>query len=278
MKVSPQADGEADSSHKQNKGGEIHPTAIIDPEAVLGSNVSVGAYSVIGAGVTIGDDNVIMNHVTIHGITRIGRGNRFYPNCVVGMDPQDKKYEFNQPSELEIGDENVFRESVTLNRGTPNERGITRVGSRNWLLAYCHIAHDCVVGDETVFAQASAVGGCVTVGDYVYIGGYSAVHPYCSLGEVAIVGGMTMIGQDVPPFVNVTGNRAKIYGLNKLGLKRSGFSKEEISELDKAYKIYYRGKLSSKEALARLDSEFPESTAVKKFSDFIKQSTRGVYR
>ena len=245
---------------------------------MLGENVSVGAYSIIDADVTIGADTEIMNHVTIHGITRIGSGNRFYPYCAIGMDPQDKKYNFEGISELEIGKDNVFRESVTLHRGTPNEGGITRIGDGNWILAYCHIAHDCTVGDLTIFANAATLGGCVSIGDRAYLGGFTAVHPYCSLGEVVITGGHTMVAQDVPPYVNATGNRARLFGLNKLGMERAGYSKEEVNNMSKAYKIFFRSKLAAEEALSRLDSEFPNSSTVTTFSKFIKQSKRGICR
>ena len=276
MKVSPQVGGEVDSGTNENE--EIHPTAIIHPDAVLGKGVAVGAYSLIGAGVTIGDNTVIMNHVTIQGTARIGRGNRFYPFCAVGMDPQDKKYGFEGRSELEIGDDNVFRESVTLHRGTPDEGGITRIGNGNWILAYCHIAHDCKVGDLTIFANAATLGGCVSVGDRAYLGGFTAVHPYCSLGEVVITGGHTMVAQDVPPFVNATGNRARLFGLNKLGMERAGYGKDEVNTMNKAYRIFFRSKLAAEEALAKLDAEYPGSPAVIKFTDFIKQSKRGICR
>lgn len=280
MKVSSQLDREVEPGTDDAAAGQdgIHPTAIIHPDAKLGANVSVGPYTVIGEKVTIGDDTVVYNHVTIHGITRIGSGNRFYPYCAVGLDPQDKAYGFEGKSELEIGNDNTFRESVTLHRGTPNFGGITRIGSGNWLLAYSHVAHDCKVGDETVFANNAIVGGCVTVGDRAYLGGFTAVHPFCSVGEVVITGGHTMVGQDVPPYVNATGNRAKLYGLNKIGMKRAGMAKEEIDAMGKAYRIFFRGKLSAKEALARLDAEFPGSPSVKRFAEFIRNSKRGICR
>ena len=274
MKVSPQVDREAGPEI----GEDIHPTAIVHPETVIGSGVSIGAYSVIGAGVTIGDNTDIMNHVAIHGTTRIGTGNKFYPFCAVGMDPQDKKYEFQGRSELEIGDGNVFRESVTLHRGTPNAGGITRIGNGNWILAYCHIAHDCQVGDFTLFANAATLGGCVSVGDRTYLGGFTAVHPFCSVGEVAITGGHTMIAQDVPPYVNATGNRAKLFGVNKVGMERAGYSKKEVSDMKAAYKIFFRKKLPAEEALVRLAAEFSDSEPVRRFIDFIKQSKRGICR
>ena len=280
MKVSSQVDRDAEpgTGGTSTEPGGIHPTAIVHPDAELGVNVSVGPYSVIGGTVTIGDNTVVFNHVTIQGITRIGTGNRFYPYCSVGLDPQDKGYGFEGTSELEIGNDNTFRESVTLHRGTSNFGGITRIGSGNWLLAYSHVAHDCRVGDGTIFANNATLGGGVTVGDRAYLGGFTAVHPFCSVGEVVITGGHTMVAQDVPPYVNATGNRAKLHGLNKVGMKRAGMAKEEIDAMGKAYRIFFRSKLSAREALARLDAEFSDSPSVKRFVEFINNSKRGICR
>ncbi len=276
------ASGTRNSEHKTARHGQgapdIHPTAIVHPDAVLDKHVTVGAYTVIGAGVTIGEGTELMNHVTVHGTTRIGKGNRFYPYCTVGLDPQDKKYAFEGNSVLEIGDNNVFREFVSLHRGTPGGHGTTLVGNGNWILAYCHIAHDCQVGDLTTFANCATLGGCVTIGDGAYLGGFTAVHPFCSIGELVITGGHTMVAQDVPPFVNATGNRAKLYGINKIGMERAEYGKEEIQNMSRAYKIFFRSKLPAEEALARLEAEFPQSPVVMAFVAFVKSSERGICR
>ena len=259
-------------------GAEIHPTAVIDPGAELGAGVSVGAYSIIGAEVALGEGSVVMNHVTIQGPTAIGRENRFYPYCSIGHDPQDKKYLFEGPSTLAIGDNNVFREFVTVHRGTPHGQGVTRIGNANWILNYVHIGHDCQIGDQTIFANHATLGGHVTVGDRAYLGGFTAVHPLCSLGEQIITGGHTMIAQDVPPFVTASGNRAQLYGINKIGMERQGFSAREILNMQRAYKIFFRSGLPAQEALTQLDAEFGDSRCVNTFTDFIRNSQRGICR
>ena len=256
----------------------IHPTALIDPRAELGRNVRVGAYSVIGPDVVIGDDCEIMNHVTLVGPTRLGRGNRIYSYASIGQDPQDKKYDGTGESRLEVGDENTIREFVTLNRGTEDDNGLTQVGSRNWIMAYCHVAHDCVVGDDTVMANGATLGGHVKVGDMAVLGGFTAVHQFCTIGRLAMTGGQTMIAQDVPPFVIAVGNRAQLFGINKTGLERNGFSKDDIKNLRDAYKIFFKGKRTSEEALAAIAEKITGSAVVEEFTGFIRQSSRGICR
>ncbi len=259
-------------------GAAIHPTAIIHPGAVLGENVSVGPYAVIEAETVIGDGTEIMSHAVIKGPTTIGRGNRIYSHACVGDDPQDKKYEFHGPSVLEIGDGNVIREFATIHRGTPLGSGVTRVGNGNWILAYVHIAHDCIVGNETVLANCATLGGHVTLEDRAYLGGFTAVHPFCVVGELAHTGGHTMIAQDVPPFVVASGNRVRLAGVNKIGMERHGFSKQELHNMQSAYRIFFRSKLSAEEALERLDNDFAESEVVRKFAAFVRNSQRGICR
>jgi UDP-N-acetylglucosamine acyltransferase len=268
----------AGSLEQHPHGQDVHPTAIVHPTAKLGHNVSVGAYTVIGEDTVIGDGTEVMNHVTIKGPTTIGKDNRIYPFACIGEDPQDKKYEFQGASALEIGDGNVIREFVTIHRGTPHGHGVTRVGSNDWILAYCHIAHDCIVGDRTIFANCVTLGGHVTVGSMAYLGGFTAVHPNCSIGEVAITGGQTMIAQDVPPFVVASGNRVRLYGVNKIGMERHNFSKQEFLEMQKAYKIFFRSKLPAEEALQRLETEYGDSRPVRNFVTFVRNSKRGICR
>ncbi|MCH7479697.1 MAG: acyl-ACP--UDP-N-acetylglucosamine O-acyltransferase [SAR324 cluster bacterium] len=256
----------------------IHPMAVIHPTARLGRKVTVGPFSVIGADVVIGDKTEIMNHVTIQGPTTIGQENRFFPYCSIGQDPQDKKFAGQTPSLLEIGDRNVFREFVTIHRGTPKGRGCTSVGHDNWIMAYCHIAHDCRVGNHVIFANGATLGGHVTVQDMVYLGGITAIHQYCEVGELVMTGGHTMIAQDVPPYVIAAGNRARLFGVNKIGMERNGVSEEELRNIQKAYRIFFRGKEPAKEALARLERELAFSPGVKNFVAFIRQSERGICR
>jgi UDP-N-acetylglucosamine acyltransferase len=265
---------------KNSKGDApvIHPTAVVHPQVELGRNVVIGAYAVIGEEVSIGDGTEVMNNVTIHGRTAIGSGNRIFPYACLGMDPQDKKYHGESDSALLIGNENVIREFVTMNRGTPLGEGATRIGSGNWIMAYCHIAHDCHVGDNTIFANNSTLGGHVTIQDRVYLGGFTAIHQFCSVGELTMTGGQTMIAQDVPPYVIAAGNRVRLFGINKIGLERNNFSPEEIRNIQRAYKLFFRSKLSAEEGLARIDSELGQSPAVQNFVHFIRNSTRGICR
>jgi UDP-N-acetylglucosamine acyltransferase len=256
----------------------IHPTAVVDPHAEIGENVAIGAYSVIGANVIIGPDNEIANHVSIQSGTTLGRGNHIFPYASIGQDPQDKKYHGEDLSYLEIGDRNTIREFVTINRGSKAGGGHTRVGHENWIMAYCHIAHDCHIGDKTVFANGTTLAGHVTIGDMATLGGMTAIHQFCAIGKLAITGGLTKVTLDVPPYVTADGNPVKPHGINKIGLERARFSSEEAQAVDRAYKIFYRSHLMAKEALARLDQELAGSPAVRVFAEFIRKSQRGVCR
>jgi UDP-N-acetylglucosamine acyltransferase len=262
----------------QDKPGDIHPTAVIHPKANLGNRVTVGPYCVIGANVTLGDGCVLDSHVTLEGRADIGRGNRFFSHCAIGGDPQDKKYQGEPDSRLEIGSNNIFREFCTINRGSGHGGGVTRVGNGNWIMAYCHVAHDCTVGDDTIFANSSTLGGHCTVEDRVYMGGFTAVHQFCTIGTLTMTGGHTMIAQDVPPYVIASGNRVRLFGVNKIGMERAGFAAEQINEVQQAYKIFFRSRLPAQDALARLDAEFPAAAAVRRFVQFIRASQRGICR
>lgn len=262
----------------QGRENLIHPMALIDPRAKLADDVSVGPYAVIGADVEIGPACEVSNNVTMMGPTRIGANNRFYSYASIGQDPQDKKYHGEQVSELEIGDGNTIREYVTINRGTPEGGGITRLGDRNWIMAYCHIAHDCQVGSDTVFANCATLGGHVTIQDHVILGGFTAVHQFCTIGELTITGGHTMISQDVTPFVIASGNRVSLFGVNKIGLERQNYPAEDIKAIRTAYKIFFRGKQSAKESLEQIESELGGCGPVLRFVQFIRNSTRGISR
>ncbi len=254
----------------------IHPTAVIDPAARIAGNVEIGPYCVIGAGVSLGEGCRLHGHVTIAGPTTIGEGNEFYPFSSIGQRSQDLKYEA-EPTYLEIGDRNTFREFVTIHRATA-PGGVTRVGSHGNFLAYSHIAHDCTVGNHVIFSNNGTLAGHVTVGDHAVIGGLSGVHQFCRIGEHSIVGGCTKIVQDVPPFMIADGNPAEVRGVNFVGLERRGVSPESIRELREAYKLIYRGNLNTSQALAELRAKHPSSDLVVRLADFIASSERGIVR
>lgn len=254
----------------------IHPTAIIDSTAHIGQTSLIGPYCVVGAGVTLGDGCKLHNHVTIAGPTTIGEGNEFYPYSSIGQRSQDLKYKA-EPTSLEIGNHNTFREFVTIHRATaPGDS--TKIGSHGNFLAYSHVAHDCVVGDHVIFSNNGTLAGHVTVGDYAVIGGLSGVHQFCRIGAHAIVGGCTKIVQDVPPFMIADGNPAEIRGVNFVGLERRGFAAEAIRELREAYKLIYRSNLNTSQGLEALRAKFSSSELASHLADFIASSERGIVR
>jgi len=254
----------------------IHPTAIIDTTAHIGQTSHVGPYCIIGPGVTLGEGCRLHNHVTLAGPSTIGDGNEFYPYCSVGHRSQDLKYE-GEPTGLEIGEGNTFREFVTVHRSTA-PGGATRIGSRGNFLAYSHIAHDCIVGDDVIFSNNGTLAGHVVVGDHAVIGGLSGVHQFCRIGAHAIVGGCTKIVQDVPPFLIADGNPAEIRGVNHVGLERRGFPAEAIRELREAYRLLYRANLNTTQALESLRRDFSGSELVAQLAEFIATSERGIVR
>ncbi|HEY8903011.1 MAG TPA: acyl-ACP--UDP-N-acetylglucosamine O-acyltransferase [Chthoniobacterales bacterium] len=254
----------------------IHPTAVIDPAARIGDGSTVGAYCVIGPDVQIGDGCTIHNHVTIAGPTRIGNGNTFFPYCSVGQRTQDLKYA-GEPTYLEIGDQNSFREFCTLNRGTaPGSK--TVIGSHGNFLAYSHIAHDCTVGDHVIFSNNGTLAGHVIVEDHAVIGGLAGVHQFCRIGRHAITGGCTKIVQDVPPFMIADGNPAEVRGINQVGLERRGFESETIRLLREAYRIIYRSNLNTKQAVEAIREQLPANPHLEELLVFIETSKRGIVR
>lgn len=256
----------------------IHATAQIDPTAKIGSNVSIGAYSVIGAGVEIGDGTVIGPHVVIEGPTKIGRDNRIAQFASLGGNPQDQKWT-DEATELVIGDRNLIREFVTINRGTKGGGRITRIGNDNWLLAYVHIAHDCQIGDHVVFSSYSALAGHVEVGDWVIISGYAGAHQFCKIGAHAFIGMGCLLGADVPPFVIMANEQTgRPRGLNSVGLKRRGFSTERIAAIKRAYRTLYTSGLSLAEAREQLAEQARNSVDVREMLDFIERSERSLAR
>ena len=254
----------------------IHPTAVIDPTARVCRTTHIGPYCIIGANVTLGEDCRLHGHVVVSGPSVIGDGNEFYPFCSIGQRSQDLKYT-GEPTRLEIGSGNTFREFVTVHRAT-SPGGTTRVGNGGNFLAYAHIAHDCTVGDHVIFSNNGTLAGHVTVGDHAVIGGLSGVHQFCRIGAHAIVGGCTKIVQDVPPFLIADGNPAEIRGINQVGLERRGFGAEEIRELREAYRVVFRSNLNTSQALAELRTRFASSAAVTRMADFIAASERGIVR
>jgi UDP-N-acetylglucosamine acyltransferase len=255
----------------------VHPTAIIDPEAEIGVDVTIGPYCVIGPAVVLGEGCWLQNHVTLCGPTKIGAHNRFYAYCSIGQQSQDLKYA-GEPTYLEIGNENVFREFVTVSRAT-GKGNVTRIGNHANFLAYSHIAHDCDVGDRVIFSNNGTLGGHVVVEEYAVLGGLTAVHQFCRIGKHAITGGCTKIVQDVPPFMIVDGNPAEVRGVNLVGLERRGFSHDTIRALKEAYRILYRAKLNTKQALEELGRNGLAATPeVSDLMKFIEMSQRGIVR
>ena len=255
----------------------IHPTAIIDPAAVLAENVSVGAYSIIGADVTIGSGSEIRSHVVINGPTKIGEENRIFQFASVGDAPQDKKYD-GEPTSLEVGDRNIIREYVTLNRGTTTGIGKTVIGSDNMFMAYSHVAHDCIVGSNIVFANAASLAGHVEIGDYAILGGFTSVHQFTNIGEKAFCGLGSVITRDIPPFSTAAGNRARTVGINKEGLRRNGFSPELIRALHLCFRDLLKSPGNKDQVykdLQPLCDQYPE---VSRFVDFVRNSKRGIAR
>lgn len=255
----------------------IHPTAQIDPTAVLGEGVSVGAFSVIGSGVVIGDGTWVGPHVVIDAGTRIGRDNRFYQFASVGADPQDKKFH-GETTWLEIGDRNHIREFVTINRGTGEGGGTTRLGNDNWILAYSHIAHDCTIGNHVVFSNNATLAGHVTIGDHVILSGFAGVHQFCRIGAHAFVGMGCLVNGDVPPFVMMADDYGRPRGINAEGLKRRGFTADRISRIKRAYRTLYVAGTPLAEARTQLAEQARDSEDVAALLAFIDASERGLAR
>ncbi|OBS11033.1 acyl-ACP--UDP-N-acetylglucosamine O-acyltransferase [Acidihalobacter prosperus] len=251
----------------------IHPQAIIDPGAELAEDVSIGPFSVIGPHVTIDAGTQIGPHVVIQGPTRIGRDNRILQFTSLGADPQDKKYR-GEPTELVIGDRNLIRESVTINRGTVNGNGRTVVGDDNLLMAYIHIAHDCRIGNNTIFSNNASLAGHVHIDDWVILSGFTLVHQFCSIGAHAFTGMGSAVAKDVPPYLIVSGNPARPHGINKEGLKRRGFTPEQINCLRRAYKLLYRQGLALEAAVVELGVLAASEPAVQPMLEFLQQEVR----
>ncbi|ODT36011.1 MAG: acyl-[acyl-carrier-protein]--UDP-N-acetylglucosamine O-acyltransferase [Lautropia sp. SCN 70-15] len=253
----------------------IHPTAIVDPAAELDTSVEVGAYAVIGAGVKIGANTRIGPHAVIQGPATIGRDNRIFQFASIGADPQDKKYA-GEPTSLEIGNGNTIREFVTINRGTAQDRGVTTLGDDNWVMAYVHIAHDCLIGSHAIFANTTNLAGHVQIGDWVILGGCTQVHQFCKIGAHAMTGVSSVVLHDIPPFVMASGSSAQAHGINSEGLRRRGFPADRINAIRRAYRTLYRSGHTLQEAIAALRGEPGPDVAA--LVAFLEGATRGIVR
>lgn len=263
--------------HLQGSLKLIHPSAIIDPSAEIAEQVSIGAYSIIGPDVQIGRGTSVASHVVIKQSTRIGEDNKILQFSSIGEDPQDKKFA-GEETFLEIGDRNVIREYVTLNRGTAQDAGSTRIGNDNLLMAYTHVAHDCQVGNHVIMANAASLGGHVQIDDWAILGGFSIVHQFCRIGAHCFTGMGSIIGKDVPPYIMIGGHPAKPHGINKEGLKRREFTSEQIRQIVNAYKLVYMSGLTLEQARLRLADLSLQQPVIKLMYDFIESCTRSIVR
>lgn len=255
----------------------IDQRAVVDARAKIAEDVTIGPFSVIGPDVEVGPGTWIGPHVVINGPTRIGRENKIFQFASVGDAPQDKKYA-GEPTRLEIGDRNVVREFCTINRGTTQDTGVTRIGNDNWIMAYVHIAHDCVIGDHTIFANSASLAGHVSVEDHAILGGFTLVHQFCRIGAHCFTAMNSVISKDVPPYLMVSGHMAKPHGLNTEGLRRRGMSPQALKNLRKAYKIVYRSGNTVEQAIQSLADLAKEQEEVARFVAFVRASQRGIVR
>jgi len=254
-----------------------HPTALIHPNAKLADDVQVGAYSIIGEHVEIGAGTTVGPHVVITGHTRIGNNNQIFQFCSLGEVPQDKKYA-GEPTRLEIGNNNVIRECCTFNIGTVQDVGVTRMGNDNWVMAYVHVAHDCQIGNNVIFANSTQLAGHVVIDDYAILGGFTGVHQFCQIGAHVMTAVGTVLLHDIPPYVKVSGSPAAPHGINSEGLKRRGFSSTSVMGIKRAYKTLYRSGLTLEEAKASISQQLVEHPELQILADFLNRSQRGIVR
>ncbi|MEJ2324943.1 MAG: acyl-ACP--UDP-N-acetylglucosamine O-acyltransferase [Nitrospirota bacterium] len=257
---------------------EVHPTAIVHEGVELGEGVSVGPYCVLGKGVKIGNGTRLLSHVCVEGRAEMGEGCTIFPYVSIGFAPQDVKYK-NEDTSVRIGNNNVIREYVSIHRASVGGNGVTLIGDNNFLMNYVHVAHDCHIHNSVVVANSVAFAGHVEVEDYAFIGGFTGVHQHARIGAYAMVAAITRLSMDVPPYVMVKGTeKARLFGLNVVGLKRRGFSEETIGELKAAYKLLFRDKLSLKDAMRKIQEELPYTDEIKRLIEFIQQNKRGICR
>ena len=259
-------------------GTNIHPQAIVSQEAKFGTGVQIGAYAVVGAEVELGSGCVLHEHAVVRGPSKFGANNVFHPFCVIGGDPQDYTFR-GERVELQVGNANIFREHVTISRGTAKGGGVTRIGNDNFFLAYSHVGHDCQIGNNTLFVNGATLAGHVAVQDFVTLGAFSPVHQFCRLGRYAYIGAATVITQDVPPFSRVVTDReTKSYGVNTIGLERKGFSAERLQILQRAFRLLLRSKMNTSQALAEMRKKFADSEDVSELIRFIETAERGIVK
>lgn len=256
----------------------IHETAIVHTSARIADDVEVGPWTTIGADVEVGAGSRIGPNVVLEGPTRIGPDNHIHAFCTIGSAPQDKKFEDSGDSRLVIGAGNTFREYVSINRGTAHGGGTTRIGDRNWIMAYSHVAHDCQIGDDNVLANTTNLAGHVEIGHHATLGGYTGVHQFCRIGDYSFTAIAAIVVRDVPPYVIVDGNTARARGLNRVGLRRNGFTEPQMQELKRLYRIFFRSGRELEDALAALESELGDSAEVRRFVAFVRGTRRGVIR
>jgi len=255
---------------------KAHPTAIIHPAARLACSVAVGPYTVIGEEVELGEDCEVMSHVVLGGPTKMGKGNRIFPWASIGLEPQDLKYH-GEPTRLEVGDGNIFREFVTVHRGTEGGGGVTRIGNHNLLMAYVHIAHDCRLGDHVIMANGASLAGHVEIQDYAMVGAFCGIHQFCRIGAYSFLGSYTVVNKDILPYSKTSAPRPiEVLGANRLGLERRELSGQDIEELEKAFRLLSRSKLNTTQALQAIEAQKFESDHVRALVEFIKSSERGV--
>ena len=255
----------------------IHSTAIIEKGAEIAADAEIGPYAIIGPHVQIGEGTTVGAHTVISGHTTIGKSNRIFQFASLGAAPQDKKYA-GEPTRLEIGDRNTIREFCTFNLGTVQDAGATRLGNDNWMMAYVHLAHDCQIGNQTIFANNSQLAGHVHVDDHAILGGFTAVHQFCRIGSHSITAIGTVVLQDIPPFVTASGNTARPFGINSEGLKRRGFSADAITRIKRAYKTLYKSGLGMEDARNEIEAMTAECAQLQLLTDFLGASTRGIIR
>jgi UDP-N-acetylglucosamine acyltransferase len=254
----------------------VHPTAIIHPRAQIASDVSVGPYSLIGENVELGEGSEVMSHAVIDGRTRLGKNNRIFPYASIGLAPQDLKYN-GEPTRVEIGDGNSIREFVTIHRGTVEGEGVTRIGSHNLLMAYVHIAHDCNLGNNIIMANGASLAGHVEIQDHATVGAFTMIHQFCRIGAYCFLGSATLVNQDILPYSKTSAPRpVEVYGSNRLGLERRGLTKEDLKDLEAAFRLLTRSKLNTTQALEAIEAKGFQSPHVKALVEFIKSSQRGV--
>jgi UDP-N-acetylglucosamine acyltransferase len=257
---------------------KAHPTSIVHPGAQIACSVTVGPYTVIGEHVELGEDCEVMSHVVLGGPAKLGRRNRIFPYASIGQDPQDLKYH-GEPTRLEIGDDNVFREFVTVNRGTTGGGGVTRIGNYNLLMAYVHIAHDCLLGDHIIMANGASLAGHVEIGNYANVGAFCGVHQFTRIGAHSFLGAYTAVNKDIPPYFKASSDRpVRVLGANRIGMERAGLSKEDIDELEAAFRLLCRSKLNTTQALEAIEARRFRSTHVQALVEFVKTSERGVVK